>query len=105
MTTIAAEPGRPARSLHIAVLCRVIDNLGDAGVCWRLCRQLVREHDCRVTLFIDDRAALAQVLDTTGRLPDVEDWPTTATALPAVDALICAFACEPPPAWRTRLAP
>ncbi|HET9045379.1 MAG TPA: elongation factor P maturation arginine rhamnosyltransferase EarP, partial [Casimicrobiaceae bacterium] len=35
------------------VFCKVVDNFGDAGVCWRLARQLVAEHDLAVTLWID----------------------------------------------------
>ncbi|WP_457826878.1 elongation factor P maturation arginine rhamnosyltransferase EarP, partial [Staphylococcus aureus] len=31
------------------VFCRVIDNFGDIGVCWRLVRQLAaRGHRCRL---------------------------------------------------------
>ncbi len=42
------------------VFCRVIDNYGDAGVCWRLARQLVAEHGIAVTLWIDRLATLAR---------------------------------------------
>jgi uncharacterized repeat protein (TIGR03837 family) len=42
------------------VFCRVIDNYGDAGVCWRLARQLVAEHGVAVTLWIDRPATLAR---------------------------------------------
>jgi hypothetical protein len=40
------------------VHCRVIDNYGDAGVCWRLSRQLAAEHALDVTLWIDRLATL-----------------------------------------------
>ena len=43
------------------IFCRVVDNLGDAGVCWRLSRQLAHEHGVRVRLFIDDLASLARL--------------------------------------------
>ena len=104
--------------LRIAVLCRVIDNLGDAGVCWRLCRQLAHEHDCVISLHIDDRSALAQVLagaadptksdgigDDGSASVEIADWPADDCPLPPLDALICAFACEPPAAWRAGLGP
>ena len=42
------------------VFCRVIDNYGDAGVCWRLARQLAAEHGLDVTLWIDRLATLAR---------------------------------------------
>ncbi len=44
------------------MFCRVIDNLGDAGVCWRLARQMATEHGRRVTLYIDAPAVLARLL-------------------------------------------
>ena len=34
-------------SLRWDIFCRVVDNFGDAGVCWRLARQLAREHGNR----------------------------------------------------------
>ncbi len=40
------------------IFCRVIDNFGDAGICWRLARQLAREHAAQVRLWIDDLASL-----------------------------------------------
>ncbi|MBA3504293.1 MAG: elongation factor P maturation arginine rhamnosyltransferase EarP [Betaproteobacteria bacterium] len=43
------------------VFCRVVDHFGDAGICWRLARQLAREHGFAVTLWIDDRAVLARI--------------------------------------------
>src|SRR6478672_3588871 len=36
------------------IFCRVVDNFGDAGVCWRLARQLANEYDQRVRVWIDD---------------------------------------------------
>jgi len=43
------------------VFCCVIDNFGDAGVCWRLARQLVAEQALEVRLFVDTLAALARI--------------------------------------------
>ena len=40
------------------LFCRVIDNYGDAGVCWRLARQLAREHEARVRLWVDNLEVL-----------------------------------------------
>lgn len=39
--------------LSIDLFCEVIDNYGDAGVCWRLARQLALEWHCHVRLWID----------------------------------------------------
>lgn len=45
----------------IDLFCRVIDNYGDMGVCWRLARQLQREHGCRVRLWMDDLPAFRRM--------------------------------------------
>lgn len=52
--------------MRVDIFCRVVDNFGDIGVCWRLARQLAHEHDCRVRLWVDD-------LDSFRRLePDIQ---------------------------------
>ena len=38
----------------LALFCKVVDNFGDIGICWRLARQLAHEHGVRVTLWVDD---------------------------------------------------
>ena len=47
-----------AMQLHWDIFCRVIDNFGDIGVCWRLARQLAAEHGREVRLWVDDLASL-----------------------------------------------
>jgi len=44
------------------IFCKVIDNYGDIGVCWRLARQLYAEHAVDVTLWLDDLTALQTLL-------------------------------------------
>lgn len=48
--------------MRIEIFCRVIDNFGDAGFAWRLCRILQAEHGAEVTLWIDDLARLATLV-------------------------------------------
>jgi hypothetical protein len=43
------------------IFCKVIDNFGDLGVCWRLARQLHHEHGINVTLWVDDMATFARM--------------------------------------------
>eukprot|EP01037_Dinobryon_pediforme_P038370 gene38370-46333_t len=43
-----------ARRHSLALFCKVVDNYGDIGICWRLARQLTQEHDIAVTLWVDD---------------------------------------------------
>jgi uncharacterized repeat protein (TIGR03837 family) len=43
------------------IFCRVVDNFGDAAVCWRLARQLVQEQGGQVRLWIDDLESLIRL--------------------------------------------
>lgn len=43
------------------IFAKVVDNYGDAGVGWRLARQLVAEHGQEVTLWQDDLGTLARI--------------------------------------------
>ncbi len=86
------------------IFCRVIDNYGDAGVCWRLARQLAKAHGRTVRLWIDDLGTLQALCPAL--LPDMprqahagieichwpENFPDTAPA----DVVIEAFACHLP---------
>lgn len=90
------------------IFCRVVDNYGDIGVCWRLARQLARDYHWDVRLWVDDLASFAHIQP--GIVPgaarqqlagvDVVHWPETPdAALQARDVVIEAFACDPPEAF------
>jgi uncharacterized repeat protein (TIGR03837 family) len=89
------------------IFCRVIDNLGDIGVCWRLAADLAsRGH--RIRLWVDDPAALGWMAPGAleGQWPGVQvlHWaqashaPTLAQ-LPPAEVWIEGFGCEPPAAF------
>ncbi|MEC5385543.1 elongation factor P maturation arginine rhamnosyltransferase EarP [Uliginosibacterium sp. H3] len=98
-------------ALRIDIFCAVIDNFGDAGVCWRLARQLAAEHACVVRLWLDRPdvlAALLPALCQSGPGCVVEgvtigDWQAGAAAEPA-EVVIEAFACNPPDSFVARMA-
>ncbi len=50
-----------AKAIRCDIFCAVVDNYGDAAVCWRLANQLATEHNWRVRLWIDDLAPLRQL--------------------------------------------
>lgn len=94
------------------IFCTVIDNFGDAGVCWRLARQLVREHGLSVRLCIDDLHCLARLapgIDTNAAQQTREGitlwhWRSgTAPDTPG-DVVLNAFACRLPPAYLADMA-
>jgi len=99
------------------IFCRVVDNFGDAGVCWRLARQLVVDHDMAVTLFIDSPETLKQIapaepLLASGSTAPLRTVPWTdhdetgmlAQAHPHPQAVVSGFGCALPPGVRARLA-
>lgn len=94
------------------LFCRVIDNHGDLGVCWRLARQLRCEHGLDVTLLVDDLAAfqlLAPAIDPERSVQmldglTLQHWHGT-TDLPApADLVIEGFACALPAAYIQAMA-
>jgi hypothetical protein len=48
---------QPLAPLQWDIFCRVIDNFGDIGVCWRLATQLAGQGQ-QVRLWVDDASAL-----------------------------------------------
>ncbi|MHB1359110.1 MAG: elongation factor P maturation arginine rhamnosyltransferase EarP [Rhodocyclaceae bacterium] len=87
------------------IFCAVIDNLGDAGVCWRLARQLAREHGWRVRLWIDDPSPLERLAPDRQAIPvEVRRWQGDLPATHPADVVIEAFACELPPRYVAAMA-
>lgn len=43
------------------IVCQVVDNFGDAGVLWRLARQLCDEYGCQIHFFIDEPDTLRRL--------------------------------------------
>jgi uncharacterized repeat protein (TIGR03837 family) len=85
---------------HWDIFCRVIDNFGDAGVCWRLAADLANRGEC-VRLFIDQPEILPQLIgnNSTGQLVEIRAWPDNQFPFKAqnvADVVIEAFACDIP---------
>jgi len=97
---------------HWDIFCRVIDNYGDIGVCWRLARQLAGEHDLSVRLWVDAPSSLkplAPTLDTSRAEQHVDGvnvvrWETDFAFDQVADVVIEAFACALPAAYIEAMA-
>lgn len=102
------------------IFCRVIDNYGDIGVCWRLARQLATEYRLPIRLWVDDLPCLTALHP--GVVPDANvqridgvhvcQWPENFPDTHPAAVVIEAFACDlpdrylqsmarrdPPPCW------
>ncbi len=91
------------------IFCRVVDNYGDIGVCWRLARQLAAEHGApengiAVRLWVDDQPSLARLCPAVSNETDeqlveqieIRRWRTDFPQVEAADVVIEAFACDLP---------
>jgi len=94
------------------IFCRVVDNYGDIGVCWRLARQLAKEYPVSVRLWVDDIHAFVRIWPT-ARIANVQTalgvevclWPQHFGHAPDIaDVVIEAFACELPASYIAAMA-
>ncbi len=102
------------------IFCKVIDNFGDAGVCWRLAKILNHEHGVHVRLWIDGLptlCALVPVADAALPVQVVDgvticNWAVNAPVAEEAATVIEGFGCglpedyiagmaarERPPVW------
>lgn len=85
------------------LFCRVIDNFGDLGVCWRLAADLGARGET-VRLWIDDPRALAWMAPRGASGVSVIRWADPLPRREPGDVVIEAFGCDPPPAFVARMA-
>ena len=98
-----------SKPIQCDIFCVVVDNYGDAGVCWRLACQLAGEHGWRVRLWIDDPAPLRQLAPDHAAGPvEVrvwpESWPHPWPVAETADVVIEAFTCPLPPDYVETMA-
>lgn len=95
------------------IFCKIVDNFGDIGVCWRLARQLNTEHNIPVRLWIDDLSVaqkLIPALDLSKNTQIIQNITITAWQADTVfdepaDVVIEAFGCELPADYLARMHP
>jgi len=84
------------------IFCKVIDNHGDIGVCWRLCVQLAERGES-VRLWVDDGTALEWMAPARPPGVQVLPWDAQAAAGPG-EVVIEAFGCELEPQFQSAIA-
>lgn len=98
--------------LHWDIFCRVIDNYGDIGVCWRLARQLANEHGKEVRLWLDDLNSLQPLYPDVNVLlaeqlcqgVKIFHWTANTAVDRVAEVIIEGFACELPHAYQHAMA-
>ena len=85
------------------IFCRVIDNFGDIGVCWRLAC-ILAERGQRVRLWVDDAAALRWMAPAGHDGVKVGAWHASTPFPPPGDVVVEAFGCDPAPAFLAAMA-
>ena len=94
------------------IFCRVVDNFGDIGTCWRLAQQLANEYEADVRLWVDNLESFARLCPSIS--PDaaeqqigpieVRHWRSDMPDVAAADVVIEAFACELPESYVIAMA-
>ena len=95
------------------LFCKIVDNFGDIGVCWRLAKQLNAEHGINVRLWIDDLNVARQLiptLDATQRTLQIDGitiaaWDDNTTFDQPAEVVIEAFGCELPATYMALMQP
>ena len=84
-----------AAALQWDVFCRVIDNFGDIGVCWRLVAQLAGRGQ-RVRLWVDDASALQWMAPAGSPCVELRAWnaPPPGPGEAPPDVMLEAFGSE-----------
>ena len=94
------------------VFCKVIDNLGDIGVIWRLVRELASQHDWQIRLWVDDLATfnkLQPAIDPSQQRQRIQNieihrWPSTWISVDPYRVVIAGFSCDLPDAFIRAMA-
>lgn len=101
--------------IRLDLFCKVVDNFGDIGICWRLSKQFASEYAIAVQLWVDDLASFKRLcpqvsLDQECQVVEqitVRHWKNQAqTFSPSdiADIVIEFFACDIPPDYIATMA-
>lgn len=93
------------------IFCKVVDNFGDIGVCWRLAKQLQIEHGLHIRFFVDKLSVAKQILteiDVNKNIQQYQDvtivhWHDETGFDDAADIVVETFACGIPSAYLSNM--
>ena len=93
------------------IFCKIVDNFGDIGVCWRLAKQLQAEHDLKIRLWIDDLNAAQSIITSLNVEKNqqtcdgisIEKWDEAGDFTQVAEVVIETFACGLPEKYLTAM--
>lgn len=94
------------------IFCRIVDNYGDIGVCWRLAQQLLHEYGLSVRLWVDDLAVARRLISGIDLYQEKQTvdgvelchWHQYFNDNKVAQVVIEAFACELPEPYLSAMA-
>lgn len=103
------------QAASLAIFCKVVDNYGDIGICWRLSRQLHQEHGIAVTLWVDDLLSFRRICPDVAINVEVQqiagvtvqrwrDQEGVFSVGDVADIVIEFFGCDIPPSYIATMA-
>ena len=84
------------------IFCKIVDNYGDIGFCWRLSKQLANEYQLQIRLIIDDLVIASHIianLDSTKQqqtINGIEICTWDESTHECADVVIETFGCNLP---------
>lgn len=92
------------------IFCKIVDNFGDIGVCWRLAKQLHAEYGLQVRLFVTHLELASKILvgisncaQQTYEGVSIVRWDEDTIFDTSADVVIETFSCELPEAYLTHM--
>jgi uncharacterized repeat protein (TIGR03837 family) len=103
------------QSSSLAIFCKVVDNYGDIGICWRMARQLQQEHGLAVSLWVDDLRSFQRICPEVALFAEVQQiagvtvrhWRNQEEVFSTddiADIVIEFFGCDIPPGYIAAMA-
>lgn len=88
---------------HWDIFCKVVDNFGDIGVCWRLAQQLAEEHGRHIRLWVDDLALAKRFTGAGHARITLKHWTDHADFKQVAEVVIETFGCGLPESYQQQM--
>ncbi len=87
------------------IFCKVVDNFGDLGVCWRLATQLAAATPWQIRVWVDDIALAQRFVTDIPANVSVCEWQADAIFTHVASVVLETFSCGLPDSYQARMLP